>query len=181
MPMIPQYNTELFCNIWENETLFLDDVTKNPLNIMNEEDIIRIYYLLYAKYGNTPIASSDVHQFKFQIFSTIFEFGPTWSKKLEIQKKLRNLSEEELMTGSKAIYNRALNPETAPSTSSNEELTYISDQNTTKYRKPKMIAYAELLENLESGSFTEQFVKRFAFAFKTFVNPDITKIYYSED
>lgn len=100
--------------------------------------------MLYARYGNNPIANRDTHQFKFKIFSIIYQYGPTWEKRLAIQEDLRGLSGDDLLKGTKAIYNSALNPSTAPSTGSLDELTYINSQNTTNYKKSKMDAYAQL-------------------------------------
>ena len=73
-------------------------------------------------------------------------YGPTWEKRLDIQEKLRNISDDELRLGSKAIYNHALNPSTAPSTQALEELSYINDQSTSNYRKSKMDAYMQYLK-----------------------------------
>jgi hypothetical protein len=78
------------------------------------------------------------------MFSVIFQYGPTWEKKLDIQEKLRDLTEAEILAGAKAIYNHAFNPETTPSTASLEELNYINDQNITNYKKSKLEAYSIL-------------------------------------
>jgi hypothetical protein len=78
------------------------------------------------------------------MFSVIFQYGPTWQKRLDIQAKIRGLTDSDILIGSKAIYNTALNPSTAPSTGSLEELTYINSQNTTNYKKSKLEAYAQL-------------------------------------
>ena len=60
---------------------------------------------------------------------------------MDIQNKIRNLTEDEIRIGTKAIYNQAVNPGTEPSTGSLEELTSISAQNTTGYKKSKLDAY----------------------------------------
>ena len=111
--------------------------TKN----ISEEKLKLIFYLLYARYGNSHIAYSDETQFKYALFSKIFMYGPSWSKKLEIQDTLRGLNlddSSEIYKGGKAIYNHSYNPSTAPSTGSLEELTTINDQNTTNYKKSKL-------------------------------------------
>lgn len=67
------------------------------------------YYLLYAKYGNSPIGTTDKEQFKYKIFSVIFEYGPSWKQKLNIQQYLQNLdiTSEEILKGTQSIYNSA--------------------------------------------------------------------------
>ena len=56
-----------------------------------------MYYLLYARYGNTPIANYDQTQWKYKMFSIIFQYGPTWEKRLSIQDTLRGLQISDLV------------------------------------------------------------------------------------
>ena len=146
--MIPQYSTITFTDVWDSAGEFKSDLADSPfagcISTTSPDNVSLVFYLLYARYGNNPIANLDVTQWKFKIFSTIFQYGPTWEKRLDVQKKIRNLTETDLLAGSKAIYNSALNPSTTPSTGSLDELTYINSQNTTNYKKPKMEAYAQL-------------------------------------
>ena len=127
---------------------------------VSSEQVSTLYYLLYGKYGNSTIASDDETRFKYGLFSIIFQYGPTWVEQLKIQKEIRNLTLQELQTGSKAIYNTALNPNIAPSTNTLEELPYINQQNTTNYAKSKADAY-ELKMNLLSSDVTEKFLGKF--------------------
>lgn len=138
-----------------------------------------LYYLLYAKFGNSPIANYDENQFKTKVGAVIWQYGPAWEKKLDIQKKVRELTADDLLTGSKAIHNHAFNPSTEPSTGSLDELTYINEQNTTNYKKSKMDAYAQLW-GLVVTDVTEEFLARFRPLFKTFVKPG-TYLYESEE
>lgn len=138
-----------------------------------------LYYLLYAKYGNSPIANYDENQFVYKVFGIVFQYGPSWQKRLDIQKKLREISDDDLLKGAKAIYNHAYNPETQPGTQTLEELTYINDQNTTNYKKSKMDAYTQLW-NLLATDVTEEFINRFNICFKKFVKPG-TYLYVSEE
>ena len=153
--MLPQYSTMLFTDVWDNEANFQTEFLASPFGtavhhgetvegVTFPNNVSTIFYLLYARYGNNPIANRDVNQFKYKVFSIIFQYGPTWEKRLDIQEKLRKLSADELATGSKAIHNSAFNPSTAPSTQATDELNYINSQNTTNYKKSKMDAYAQL-------------------------------------
>ena len=103
-----------------------------------------LYYLLYARYGNSHIANRDINQFKYKVFSIIYQYAPSWSKIIEIQEKLRGLTEEDILKGSEAIYNSAMNPSTAPATDVRTPLGYINSQNSTLYNKSKMDAYTQL-------------------------------------
>lgn len=178
--MIPQYDTKLFNEIWEDVTSFTSDY--NSIGIpttISAQSITTLYYLLYARYGNNPIANYDEEQFKYKIFSVIWQYGPTWEKRVEIQQKLRGLTEDDIIKGSKAIYNTALNPSTAPSTATLDELSYINSQNTTNYKKSKMDAYSQLWELL-STDVTAEFLSKFKGCFKQFVKPEKTWIYVTD-
>ena len=181
--MIPQYSTKLFTEVWSSADAFLADYHSYGEGIPNkitDPSAKVLFYLLYSRYGNNPIANYDVNQFKMKIFSIIWQYGPTWERRLEIQDTLRGLNEAELMTGSKSIYNHAFNPSSEPSTSSLEELGYVNDQNTTNYKRGKLEAYSALWEILKVDV-TEDFIKKFLACFKKFARPADTWIYVTDD
>lgn len=193
--MLPRYDTKLFCEIYDNAEDFLDDYKASGLydavsvgtppvlhlnNSLSDQEATILFYLLYAKYGNNPIANYDENQFKYKIFATIFQYGPAWSKKLDIQKKVRELTEEDIRLGSKAIYNHAYNPSTSPSTATLEELQAINEQNTTNYKKSKLEAYTALWD-LVVSDVSEAFLKKFEKLFKQFISPERTWIYQTDE
>lgn len=177
----PQFDTMTFTEVWESVNDFLYDYQNVgiPKTIAVDSSAQTLYYLLYARYGNSPIANRDVNQFKYKVFSIIFQFGPTWEKRLEIQDKLRKLSDDDLRLGAKAIYNQALNPSTAPSTGSLEELNYINAQNTANYKKSKLEGFGILWELLKTDV-TGEFIGKFKTCFKTFVRPEHPELYITE-
>lgn len=186
--MLPSYDTKLFCEIFDNAADFvteyknsgLYDATSGHLNnSLSDRDATTLFYLLYARYANNPIANLDENQFKYKLWATIFQYGPAWSKKLDIQNKLRELTDDEIRIGSKAIYNHAYNPSTDPSTASLEELTAINEQNTTNFKKSKIDGYMGLWQ-LVVSDVTNEFIKKFEKLFKAFVTPERTWIYVQE-
>ena len=76
--MIPQYDTKLMTEVWSDASGFLADYQNVgiPTTISNQ-NATTLYYLLYARYGNTPIANYDENQWKYKMFSIIFQYGPT--------------------------------------------------------------------------------------------------------
>lgn len=165
------YRTKTFTDIYGDYETFIGDYTTNGIPTTITEDTAKtLYYLLYARYGYDSIINSDENLFKYKLFSIVFQYGPTWEKKLDIQSKLRALSEDDLTKGTTAIHNSAMNPGTEPSTQSLEELEYINSQNTTKYKKSKLDAYTDLLVLLENDV-TEEFLKRFSRLFITILEP----------
>lgn len=192
---LPQYTTMLFSNIWESAADFKTDFAASPFNgcissvegtpteanpIVPHDNVSRTFYLLFAKYGNNPIANLDITQFKMKIFSLMFMFGPTWEKRLELQERLRALGESDLLAGSKAIYNTAVNPSTAPVTTTLEELAYINGQNTTNHKRSKMEAYGQLWELLDNDV-TNDYLTKFKVCFKQFVAPERPLLYITNE
>lgn len=175
--MIPQYNNIKFTDVFPNVAAFSQLYTENGLpKKVSYESINTIYYLLYARYGNNPIANNDRNQFIYKLFAIIFQYAPAWEKKLQIQENIRGLSDAEIMQGSKTIYNHALNPSTDPTTATLEELDYINDQNTTNFKRNKLEAYGAWLD-LIANDVTEEFILRFKPLFRQFIAPDNVWIY----
>lgn len=186
--MRPEFDTVRFTQIWNNVSDFIDDYTDQNEDFDNGipqkitvANATTLFYLLYARYANNPITNFDVTQWKYKLFSIIFQYGPAWEKRLAIQDRLKQLTETdpEFRKGSKAIYNQAMNPATEPTTATLTELTYINQQNTTNYNKSLMDAYAQLWGLIDTDV-TEDFLKKFQKLFKQFVKPEHTHIYVTE-
>ena len=72
------YRTRKFTDIYDNVDDFLQDYSDNGLPMLvDNKDMTTLFYLLYARYGNSSIASSDENQFKYKLFSLVFQYGPT--------------------------------------------------------------------------------------------------------
>ena len=114
--MFPQYDTKLMTDVWSQASDFLTDYQNAgiPTTISNQ-NATTLYYLLYAKYGNTPIANYDENQWKYKMFSIIFQYGPTWEKRLDIQTTLRGLQIADLIDNGSY---RALTSQSGTETSS---------------------------------------------------------------
>lgn len=167
------YRQVKFTDVWQTAESFVSDYKNSGIETtISDKTATTLYYLLYSRYGNSVLASSDTNRFKYDVWATIFSYGPTWEKRLEIQDKLRNLTDDELFTGATQIYNHAYNPGTAPSTSTLDELTAINEQNTSKNKKGKMDAYAMLIALLETDV-TESFLDKFKKLFLKVVQPEL--------
>ena len=179
--MTPQYSTMLFSEVYPSVEEFLLDYTNIGIpTIISMDSAKTLFYLLYARYGNSPLANRDINQAKYKLFSIVYQYGPTREKKLDIQEKVRNLTEDELMAGTKVINNQAYNPGQSPTTDALEELTYINNQTTQNYKKSKADAYMNLWGMLATDV-SEDFINRFKVVFKQFVLPEEPLLYYDED
>lgn len=162
------YNTKTFNEIFDNAADFkanydLYQTAAGQLNLMDETDCAITWQLLSAKYGNNPIANWSEDQFKLKIWQTMFQYGPTWVKKLDVQQILRGLTAEQIAQGDFSVYNTALAPDSAIST---DPTPYINQQNTSNRTKSPLKAYNELLILLENDV-TEEYISKFKKLFLT--------------
>lgn len=175
------YRQLKFTDVYSSAEDFLNDYKNVGIPaIIQETNANTLYYLLYARFGNDIVASSDLNRFKYSLFSIIWQYGPTWEKKLDIQDKLRNFTEAEILTGSRQIYNTASHPATEPGTDTDEELPFIDNQNTSKTRRGKLEAY-DMLYHLLVTDVTQEFLNRFSKLFLVIVQPEEPLYYIEED
>ena len=174
------YRTRTFIDIFPTWDSFKTDYLGSPLQTISEQSAMTLYYLLYARYGNSHIASSDENQFKYQVYATIFQYGPNWVKQLEIQNKLQDVTEEELVRGNLQIYNKALNPSDITDVANDALINTVNEQNTAVTSKGKVEAYAQLLTLLKTDV-TGEFLNKFKKLFLTVVLPELPLWYETEE
>lgn len=180
MTMLPQYNTKLFSDVYPNFTYFKysfdSEFDSYAKDCISETSLKSLYWLLYSRYGSNPIANYTVALFKSKIVAVTFAKGPTWEKRLALQKKLRDLSDDDLLTGAKTILNKALHDERKPGTDTSDELPYLNAQDVSKVKRSKIDAYSYLMDVLKTDV-TEEFLQSFSKLFSKFVSPNIDHIY----
>ena len=182
--MIPMYNTKRFNEIFPDAASFKDSydtlqATAGLTNKLDDTDVAITWQLLTAKYGSNPICNWSEEQFKIKVWQIMWQYGPTWVKRNDIQGELRNLTADEIRAGDFSIYNTALNPATTPSDNDTTELNYINQQNTSRRKKSVLGAYNELMLLLETDV-TAQYIDRFKNLFMSVVDPSNTMIYMTE-
>lgn len=176
--------TRTFSQVWDNADDFSSEF--NSCGLINStlgfsiepQTVSTIYYLLYSRYGNSSVASSDENRFKYNLFSIMLQYAPTWERQLKLQKDLRNLTDEQLQQGAISINNNAENPSNEPSTNSSDYLQYIDHQNVGIAKRSLLDAYSYLSDVLKQD-YTEDFLSRFKKLFKTF--NDGLPLWYSDE
>ena len=138
-------------------------------NVING-NMTTLYYLLFARYASNHINSDYPYQWKMKLMMTVFEYGPTWSKRLEIQDKVRNMSDDEIQKGTIMTYNTAMNPDGAPTTETWETLKGINSQNKNLYQRGKLDSYAYIDQILKTDV-TREFIERFRKFFDIMASP----------
>lgn len=168
-----------FTDVWDSAEKFLADYNDSALPLtITDQHLLTLFYLLYAEYGNSVIASSDVNQFRYKVFSLIYTEAPVWEKEMEIRDSLIGLSVEELQTGGSSISQHGFNPSTP--VSSEDEIQTVDDQNKIKYKRSKLDAYANLMTLLKKDV-TKHFIQKFKKLFLTVVMPEKPLWYVTEN
>lgn len=179
------YRTRTFADIFPSFEEFQTEYAASALAISFTPEgndgltLSQLYYMLYAHYGNSHIAYSDENQFKYYLYSIIYQHGPRVIRKRELQLEMTKIGVEEAMQGGKAIYNHAYNPGSAPSTSSLEELLTINDQNTTSHKK-SMVEAVSMLHALIEEDVVDDFIHKFKRLFIKVLAPDYPLLYEFE-
>ena len=182
-PITGSHRMPKFSDVWGSVEDFMKDINAQPIitpSDYKEGDLERIFYLLYAKYGNSTIAANDVNRFKFGVYTIIYSSAMQWLKKMEVQKRLYSMQESEMLRGSRQVYNTAQNPSVEPGTSTEDELPYIDGQNVSINKRGILEGYGVLMSLLRLDV-TADFLNKFKSLFLTVVYPEDELTYMQGD
>jgi hypothetical protein len=161
------YNTVTFSDhfpdyeTWEEKiggmlTIPYLDATLHP-GIPSPETI---YTLLMAEYKNSHVASDDPTRFVLKCAALMYQYAPQYQREMEIQVKLRDMTQDEMLNGGETIANEAAHPGKTMDVDAHEKVTTVNAQRTAWRQKDKATAYAELYALLDAD-ITTRFVNRF--------------------
>ena len=170
-----RHNNYTFLEMYPEATDFINDYHLCELPTTISDDNAKIlYYVMVGRKGNDSIRSNSIAQFKYQLYTLIWEYGPYWQKQLEIQEKLRALSDRDVLKGSVQQYNSSANPSQPVTTDvdghkgtlTTSEVPYLNNQNATINTRSTVDGYslfADILKMDVSREFFERFDKLFQF------------------
>ena len=81
-PLRPEYITKTFVQVFHDYNKFKSDyddlipLVSGGVAPLTASNIQATYYLLFARYGNTPIVNYDETQFKMKLMAVICTYGP---------------------------------------------------------------------------------------------------------
>ena len=166
-----------FDEIWESATAFVEAYHNQSLpQELGDDSITTLYYLLYGRYGSDSIIGTNVRQWEYRFWGMVFQYGPAWEKRLQVQKRVRELSEDDLRDGDLNLNNLAYNPGTAPATTSTEVLQGIAQQN-AGIKKRSILGGYSMLESLLATDVSEEFLAHFKDLFKPVLYSGIPYLY----
>ena len=166
-----------FEELWESAEAFVNAYHAQSLpQELKDETITTLYYLLYGRYGSDCISGTNVHQWEYRFWGMVFQYGPAWEKRLQVQKRVRELSEDDLRDGDLSLNNLAYNPGTEPATTSTEVLQGIAQQN-AGIKKRSILGGYSMLESLLATDVSEEFLAHFKDLFKPVLYSGIPYLY----
>lgn len=173
------YSTEILTDVWDNATDFVNEFKACPFYaalVYPDTDLTQLYYLLYARYGNSAISGFDINQWKYRMFYDINAYMPTYLQKKEIQANLRALGLDTIKDGGKTINNHAISPADPMATDSDVILTYINDQIVGNVKLSDLEGYVKKY-NVLDDSITDEFLDKFEHLFITITYPQFPLLY----
>lgn len=181
--LAPEYNRLTYADVFTSKTDFrtkLQDTGIIEDILISNVFLEKLYFYLYAAHGNDCISMSDEAQWIYNVALITEANAPTYLKKLDVQKKLRALTDDELREGYRTLFNHAVNPSAKPSTDANDELKYINEQSVNKARKNKTAAYIELWESLRTDLLAD-FLHKYDKIFSKLASTADRMIYISDN
>ncbi len=176
-----QYERPTLTELWQDAGSFATDFMASGIaDDVTEDDAKRIFLLLYSRYANNTILSSDTNRWKYDLYVMVESYAPNYLKNKANLKRIRNLTDEELFVGTKQINNSAMNPSTPPSTATLEELTAIDAQHTTTFKKGKLDGITMQNSMLGESDGTERFLNHFRRLFDKIVRPYVARLYATD-
>lgn len=183
MSMIRETNSKTFSDVYSDADTFVKECNEYGLTqTISDDSKTAIFYLLTAYYGDTELLGyRNETRWKMKLFSIMYQYGALWEKRADVSKSLANMSAEEVQKGYQIMSNHALNPQTAPGTDTDTELTYINEQTVSKNTRGKMDALMLLYDNQKS-SYTKDFLDKFKVLFNPILmHSEPLYVYIKED
>lgn len=175
------YRNRTFSDIFPSYSDFYEEAKECPLTSnLAVDGIQQTFYLLYANYGNSVIASSDETQFKYQLFGVMFDNTGAWQAKIKVQNALLSLSEDEIRSGYVQISNHAYNPSTEPAADAMDPLSKIDDQVFNGSKKGKLESYAMYWDMIKAN-LSKAYMAQFRKLFMQIVEPEEPLWYVTDD
>lgn len=169
-----------FVDVFPTSAEFLDAYDNEYIPMtLDTTDATLLYGQLVGRYGNSPIASSDLGRFQMRLFSIIYNEGPIWKKRLTLQIEIRALDSSSLIDAAsgKVIQNHAENPASFVQTGTGSDtlIEKINSQTAQISKTSKLNAVAAL--NMLLENVTEPFLDKFAELFQAIVQPELPLLY----
>lgn len=139
---------------------------KNLLNdkipdLENEE-----YLALIGRYAQSSIQYNSVIQFEAAFLTTLIESLSRLRAKLKINERLKTMEETEALKDDVRLVNMARNPDSEPTTDTDEHLPYVQEQQVVKGSLSPVKGLYNWKHSVGGQAYNE-FLDSFKFLFRT--------------
>lgn len=182
MPIITPNSNVIFTDIWEEPSEMITDFRNSYLNkaLFTDASLGILFTQLYAKHGSDHIRYSDAEQWKYAVFSIIYNEGMRWQVSRLKQDELEALTEDEILYGGKVVNNATQNPSTSDQDMADTEgLPTIDVQNASINVMNKVVAFTGYLNSLKDV--TTEFINKFDKLFSVVVTNPGRVMYVTEE
>ena len=150
------------------------DEEEHTVEMVLDCPMLKTFALIFNNYCDSHIASSD-ETFKMQFSNILDTYYKEYENTTKAIDKLMELNEDDIAIDNSVILNIANIPETESSTSQ-EEVNFISQQQKTISKKGKLQINKEILSSKRAYT-TRTFLNRFKYLFIKIITPDYTLLY----
>ena len=160
--MITPNKNIIFTEVWSEPSEMISDFRASYLNkaAFTDTSLEILYSQLYAKHGSDHIRYSDAEQWKYAVFSIIYNEGVKWQVSRVKQDELENLTDTDILYTGKQITNATQNPSTSDKDMSDTDgLPTIDVQNANIYLVNKIVGYSGYINSLKDV--TTEFINKF--------------------
>lgn len=162
--------TKTFYEKYPNSTVFLDmwNVSPFKINTITNEEITEIYNHLVTEYMMSHFKFIEQLQIDLQVAHLIHNYYPNVKKRLELQKQMLTLTDEELAQGGLLIQSDMVNPDTDEITPLGDDLPFTSKKSIQTKKHSKLDRIARQYSLIIDGIY-DTFITRFKDLFITLV------------
>lgn len=137
-----------------------------------------IYKILFRRYHNSNIQFDTIEDFECELANVLEDNFAKYKRQVELAKQMQQLTDNDILTISKALANQSNNPNTK-ATDPTQPLEYISAQAFTIATDNKLQGYLRALQNIPT-QLIDEMLMRCANLFKTLI-PNQIFVYENEE
>lgn len=173
-------------DLWQTTDMFYNDFMASPFsgdvdnNLYNRADLDKVFWHLMSKYDESHYSYKSDDKCKLKTFHVIHQYLPTYLKRIELQERIRNMTDQDLFDSGKQVVKSANTPDVEEDMNSLSTPQYTDNIQVQNRQSAKLLAiqqqYGSILDNV-----WDEFIDKFAFLFKKFMFIPYDYIYINEE
>lgn len=179
-------NTSTPEDIWQTQEMFYNDFMSSPFasdidnNYYTQQDLFDVFWHLMSVYDESHYNYKTEDKCKLKTFHVVHEYLPIYLKRISLQKRIRDMTDEDLFDSGKQVMKSANTPDTEIDMNTLTTAHYADNIQVQNRQTGKLIAlqqqYASIIDNV-----WDEFIQKFAFMFKKFMFIPYDYIYINNE